>query len=150
MKSYSFKILNVLLASASTNAFLSSSTALGLSCQQHRKLERPGTSCHPSLILKSPMQMPQIKARRNIRNSSTRLRYASSLPDSSDPCVILNIQPGSVDLKEIKRAYRQLALKFHPDTRAGNDATEAEHLMPACVELFIATQYSSGSPLHKA
>ena len=72
------------------------------------------------------MQMPQIKARRNIRISSTRLRYASSLPDSSDPWFILNIQPGSVDLKEIKRAYRQLALKFHPDTRAGNDATEAE------------------------
>lgn len=107
MQIISIKILNVSLASASKIAFLSYSTAPGLSNQQNRILEtRPSASCHPSLTLNCPMQMPQLKARSYIRLSSTRLRYTPSLPDSSDPCVILNLEPGSVDLKESKRAYR--------------------------------------------
>ena len=50
--------------------------------------------------------------------SKSRLNYASTtLPDSSDPYVILNLDPGSVDLKEIKKAYRKMALLYHPDAR---------------------------------
>jgi curved DNA-binding protein CbpA len=50
--------------------------------------------------------------------SKSRLNYASTtLPDSSDPYVILNLDPSSVDLKEIKKAYRKMALLYHPDAR---------------------------------
>jgi len=50
----------------------------------------------------------------------------SSLPDTSDPCMILNLEPGAADLKEIKRAYRRMALKYHPDAITSSDATQEQ------------------------
>ncbi|GFH48923.1 hypothetical protein CTEN210_05399 [Chaetoceros tenuissimus] len=60
------------------------------------------------------------------RNSFTRLNYASGLPDTSDPLAILNLEPDVVDIKEIKKAYRRMALKYHPDTFTSSDASEEE------------------------
>jgi len=117
MKLYSINVLNVLLATSSTYAFLAPTT--------HRfQKGMEGASSYPSLV--QPMQMPQLKTQTKLRLPSTKLQYTSSLPDSSDPCIILNIEPGSADLKQIKTAYRRMALKYHPDTRTSADATEGE------------------------
>jgi|AntRauTorckE5430_2_1112549.scaffolds.fasta_scaffold00193_13 curved DNA-binding protein CbpA len=40
--------------------------------------------------------------------------------------MILNLDPGSADIKEIKRAYRRMALKYHPDAITSSGATEEE------------------------
>lgn len=61
-----------------------------------------------------------------LSTSETSLGYAStSFPDGTDPYVILNLQPG-VDLKEIKKAYRKMALKYHPDAIRGSEKSEEE------------------------
>jgi hypothetical protein len=58
----------------------------------------------------------------SFRSTSTRLNYAqTTLPDSSDPYVLLDLDPSAVDLKTIKKAYRKMALKYHPDTRSAVD-----------------------------
>jgi len=63
-------------------------------------------------------EQPSENRRGLLLRSKTCLHYASTtLPDSSDPYVILNLDPGSVDLKEIKKAYRKMALLYHPDAR---------------------------------
>jgi len=59
--------------------------------------------------------------------SSTELKYtSSSFQDTSDPYIILNLEPGSLDIKEIKQAYRKMALKYHPDTLTGIDTTDED------------------------
>ena len=58
---------------------------------------------------------------------STELKYtSSSFQDASDPYIILNLEPGSLDIKEIKRAYRKMALKYHPDALTGIDTTDED------------------------
>ena len=54
--------------------------------------------------------------------SFSQLNYAqTTLPDSSDPYVLLDLDPSAVDLKTIKKAYRKMALKYHPDARSSVD-----------------------------
>lgn len=47
-----------------------------------------------------------------------------------DPFAILEIDSGA-DTKAIKKAYRSLSLKFHPDKNPGNRAAEAKFMMLA-------------------
>lgn len=56
---------------------------------------------------------------------STKLYSAPPLPDTSDPYMILNLKP-TADKKEIKRAYKRMALKYHPDVRTNSKSTEEE------------------------
>lgn len=61
----------------------------------------------------------------NIDRNNGALYYASSLPDTTDPRIILNLEPDTMDIKKIKKAYRKLAMKHHPDSLP-SDATEEE------------------------
>lgn len=86
------------------------------------------TLCGLSLLLSSSTDAfsPFARPIFNILNSKTALNYASSsIHDASDPYVILNLEPG-VDIKEIKKAYRKMALKYHPDATSGTERSEEE------------------------
>jgi hypothetical protein len=47
------------------------------------------------------------------------------LPSTDDPYAILNIKPTS-DSREIKRAYKRMALKYHPDVRTNSGSSSDE------------------------
>lgn len=157
MRLYSISVLFLLFANHCSDAFLA---------HHHRG----------GLTLPLPLQLILI-SRNNERarffpssSTCTRLYYTHgdsfpSLPDSTDPFVILNLHPhlqhgGSstrprtvttntntnmstntntntntnyststattVDMKEIKRAYRRMALIYHPDARTTSNATKEE------------------------
>lgn len=70
--------------------------------------------------------IPNIVQKKNsIDRNNGALYYASSLPDTTDPRIILNLEPDTMDIKKIKKAYRKLAMKHHPDSLP-SDATEEE------------------------
>jgi curved DNA-binding protein CbpA len=63
------------------------------------------------------------------RLTSSRRYLAARTPDldSTDPFAVLGLEPSpSLDKKEIKRAYKRLALKFHPDVATTKDSPKAE------------------------
>ena len=52
----------------------------------------------------------------------------SPLPDTNDPFVLLGLDPNNptADKKEIKRAYKRQAMKYHPDVVINADSTPEE------------------------
>lgn len=60
------------------------------------------------------------------RYSSTNLSYLSGYGGEDDACIVLNLEPETLDMLKIKNAYRKMAKKFHPDLIS--DASEDEKL----------------------
>ena len=62
-------------------------------------------------------------------SSSTSSSSSSSpppLPNTEDPYLILGLLTPTVDKKVIKRAYRRLALQYHPDVRINTNSSAEE------------------------
>lgn len=83
----------------------------------------------------------------HIRPQSTRLYYLSNpqaLPDTSDPYLILNLNPETADISQIKKAYRQMALIYHPDTRAYSSEEEKRMISSDFARINAAYAYLTG------
>ena len=118
MKFFQLAAVNILIV-PSANAFLT--------VPPLQKNNSPFTTQE---IYPNEQQMPSFTfAQQYNREQSTQLNYASGLPDTSDPLAILNLEPNVVDISEIKKAYRKMAMKYHPDTRVSTDASEDEKQM---------------------
>jgi ribosomal protein L24 len=81
------------------------------------------------------------------RAHSTRLYYLSNpqgLPDTSDPYLILNLNPETADISQIKKAYRQMALIYHPDTRAYSSEEERRMINSDFARINAAYAYLTG------
>lgn len=81
------------------------------------------------------------------RSQATKLYYLTNpqaLPNSSDPYVILNLCPKSADLADIKKAYRQMALIYHPDARTCSSEEERKVINADFARINAAYAYLSG------
>jgi hypothetical protein len=84
---------------------------------QHQRYHAPISISSPS-----PTRYPN---KHNARITSSRRYLAARAPDvdSTDPFAVLGLEPtAALDKKEIKRAYKRLALKFHPDVVTNKDS----------------------------
>ena len=48
------------------------------------------------------------------------------LPDTKDPFLLLGLSPPTADKTQIKRAYKRMALRYHPDVRINSSSTAEE------------------------
>jgi hypothetical protein len=81
---------------------------------------------HASISSQSPTKYPN---KNNNRITSSRRYLAARAPDvdSTDPFAVLGLEPSpALDKKEIKRAYKRLALKFHPDVVTNKDSPKSD------------------------
>jgi hypothetical protein len=75
----------------------------------------------------------------------TQLNYAqTTMPDTMDPYVILNLDPNAVDISDIKKAYRKMALKYHPDANIGNDEATQKISNEEFVKVHAAYAFLTG------
>lgn len=75
----------------------------------------------------------------------TQLKYAqTTMPDTMDPYVILNLDPNAVDISDIKKAYRKMALKYHPDANIGNDEAQQKESNDEFVKVHAAYAFLTG------
>lgn len=54
---------------------------------------------------------------RNRLHKTTQLNYTNQIPDTTDPYAILNLPRGVISHHSIKRAYNEMAKKYHPSHR---------------------------------
>ena len=131
-------IFFVLAASSCSDAFLLAPTHT-----THSHAATTTTITSSSSNSSPLMQLQQLRLPSTMR-TSTSMFYThghhgnvSSLPDTTDPFVLLNLhRPQTqhrassstidIDIKEIKKAYRSMALIYHPDARIGTNATDEE------------------------
>ena len=93
-------------------------------------------------MVTNAFHMPTIHKR---RTTTTQLNYAqTTMPNTMDPYVILNLDPNAVDITEIKKAYRKMALKYHPDANIGNDKDEQEKSKEEFVKVHAAYAFLTG------
>jgi curved DNA-binding protein CbpA len=95
----------------------------------HRDIhQRNHASISISISSQSPTRYHN-KLNKNARITSSRRYLAARAPDvdSTDPFAVLGLEPtAALDKKEIKRAYKRLALKFHPDVVTNKDSPKTE------------------------
>ena len=99
-------------ANSRNNVLLRSPAGLSLSALSSNKK-------HENIV---PSSLTQLNERQ-----STELNFSSyTLPDTSDPFSILNLESTVKDLKTIKIAYRKMVVKYHPDTITNASSTDEE------------------------
>lgn len=80
----------------------------------------------PFAISSSRTNIPR-KSRSSSSSSSTFLSASSSDDlDGKDPFQILNLPNFTTDKKEIKRAYRRMAMKYHPDVVLDKNSSDED------------------------
>jgi curved DNA-binding protein CbpA len=58
-----------------------------------------------------------LKANNMSLTKTSRLNYTNQIPDTTDPYAILNLPRGIISHQSIKRAYNEMAKKYHPSHR---------------------------------
>lgn len=106
MKKGKILITQALIVATSNAAFVPSSVNLG-----YKNVDRSPPSNWFGPQAKSKIQ--------------SKLNYSSGLPDTQDPCEILNLAPETVDVAAIKKAYIKMARLYHPDLRSLQDRQKA-------------------------
>ncbi|GFH45712.1 hypothetical protein CTEN210_02186 [Chaetoceros tenuissimus] len=106
MKKGKILVTQALIVATSNAAFVPSSVNLG-----YKNVDRSPPSNWFGPQAKSKIQ--------------SKLNYSSGLPDTQDPCEILNLAPETVDVAAIKKAYRKMARLYHPDLRSLQDRQKA-------------------------
>ena len=75
----------------------------------------------------TPIRMPFVSPRTRTRISAVAAAPTTPDLDSNDPFVVLGLDPSpNLDKKTIKRAYRRMALKYHPDVVTTKDSSPEE------------------------
>jgi len=57
---------------------------------------------------------------------SQNMKNGDTIDGSNDPFVVLGLEEPTSDLKVIKRAYKRMALQYHPDVATNQQSTPAE------------------------
>jgi curved DNA-binding protein CbpA len=89
------------------------------------------SSIFPSTQQQQPQQMPLLPHTGVTAGNFNFALYSTKdtpppLPKTEDPYLILGLSAPTADKKAIKRAYRRMALKYHPDVRTNANSTEQE------------------------
>ncbi|KAK4801149.1 hypothetical protein SAY86_021636 [Trapa natans] len=82
----------------------------------------------------------QLRDRKMMRKSQRReLKVSCSLnsPSVTDSYKTLKIQPGASE-SEVKKAFRQLALKYHPDVCRGSNCNTQFHLINEAYDIVMS------------
>ncbi len=69
---------------------------------------------------------PTFSQRSKFPLHSTKTSSPPPIPNTEDPFLILGLSTPTADKKVIKRAYRRMALQYHPDVRLNASSTEEE------------------------
>ena len=101
---------------------------------------RPALAFQPPLVTSVPRARcwgrnpiaPRVNNHLRTHRIATRTHHLQAaptpLPDTTDPFVLLGLDPSNptADKKEIKRAYKRQAMKYHPDVVINTDSTPEE------------------------
>jgi hypothetical protein len=128
-------IVGTLAGAARTRArtrAVSAIAAIGILATSAVLLAGPACAFQPPLVTsprKTPTWAQNPIAPPLPRATTTHLRAAPSpLPDTTDPFILLGLDPSNptADKKEIKRAYKRQAMRYHPDVVISSDSTPEE------------------------
>ena len=126
MKVYGTAALAAFVAPMKGNAFFCTNTPFSHNAMARNLVPVPMRYTnrlpnHPFPLQKYTPAFTRLLSTANDNDNDT----ITPLPDTSDPYRILNLEP-TADKREIKRAYKRMALKYHPDVRTNSKSTESQ------------------------
>ena len=145
---FSWWLLQLFWSQATTEAWVSTSGAVGRQSQQQQQ-QPPARSVATLLSKQSPrFSQPNALDRIVFAPLSMASRSSTATPphlDSNDPWTILGLEPSpSLEKKDIKRAYKRLALKYHPDvvTGSGSNNNNNKEAKKAASDIFAKINWA--------